>query len=75
MKFKCAKSFKAYKYEDEERDDEPIGTMLIEKGSLWEMREYSWDYDVLLDDCNDARWIGLSKEFLRKMFIRAEESQ
>jgi len=73
MKFICIESFEIDKYEDEERDDEPIGTMLIEKGSLWEMRDNSGDYDVMLDDCEDARWIGLSKEDFKEAFIRAEE--
>ena len=73
MKFICIESFEIDKYEDEERDDEPIGTMLVEKGSLWEIRDNSGDYDVMLDDCEDARWIGLSKEGFREAFIRVEE--
>ncbi|WP_348922051.1 hypothetical protein [Enterococcus rotai] len=73
MKFKCVESFEIDKYEDEDRDDEPIGTMTVEKNSLWEMRDNPGDYDVMLDDCADARWIGLSKEGFKDAFIRVEE--
>lgn len=75
MKYKCIESFEIDKYENEERDYEPIGTMIVEKGSLWEMRDNPGDYDVMLDDCGDDRWIGLSKEGFKEAFIRVEETE
>lgn len=72
MIYRCVKSFDVDKFETEECSGEPIGISTIEKCSLWEMRDNSGDYEVMLDNCDDAEWLGISKELLKSNFERVE---
>lgn len=73
MKFYCIASFDVERYANEERDDEPIGIFTIEKDSIWEMRDNPSDYEVMLDNCKDGDWLGLSKADFKRLFKRVEE--
>lgn len=70
MIYKCIKSFDVDLYETEEYDAEPTGTSTIEKGSIWERRENPGDYDIMLDDCDDGSWLGISQEHFKEFFVR-----
>lgn len=68
MKYKCLRSFDVDKYEDEERDDEPIGVVEVKAGSIWERRRISSDYEVMLDECESGDWLGLGEQEFKKLF-------
>ncbi|MGX7417789.1 hypothetical protein ACWOFR_03180 [Carnobacterium gallinarum] len=71
MKFKCIRTFEIDCYE---LDDEESSWMFeIKKDSLWELRNSSGDYEVMLDDCEDDRWVGLDRGTFKNNFIRILE--
>lgn len=69
MIYECIKPFEVDRYEDEERDDDPIGVLTIEKGSLWERRRNSSDYEVMLDNIESGEWLGMGFDTLKSAFV------
>jgi hypothetical protein len=68
MIYECIKPFEVDRYEDEERDYDPIGVLTIEKGSLWERRRNSSDYEVMLDNIESGEWLGMGFDTLKSAF-------
>ena len=68
MKFKCIKGFKVAKYDEDGRLTE--GTIEIEEGSVWEVKENAniIGGEVHLRNPEKLQWLEISKERLFDFF-------
>lgn len=69
MKYKCVKAFWTVKYDSEEFNSKPIGRMAINKDSVWIRRDCSGDFEIMLDNENEAEWLGMSQSELKDYFV------
>lgn len=74
MNYECVKEFEVDRYDDD--GIEVIGTMTVEKGSIWELNNHHVhviDGENHLDRIDDAEWLEISKEMLSFYFKEIKE--